>query len=156
MTSIDIPYGVTSIGRAAFNGCDKLAAITIPSTVTSIGDAAFLACSGLTSIKTYIKNVFKTGERTFTNCPKATLYVPQGLVDVYRATEDWNTISNIEEMPVIHDVNGDGLISLSDIVCLIDKILGLSSDESYSYDINNDGIITIADIASLIDAILEH
>ena len=156
LTSIDIPYGVTSIGRAAFNGCDKLAAITIPSTVTSIGDAAFLACSGLTSIKTYIKNVFKTGERTFTNCPKATLYVPQGLVDVYRATEDWNTISNIEEMPVIHDVNGDGLISLSDIVCLIDKILGLSSDESYSYDINNDGRITISDIASLIDAILEH
>ncbi len=154
LPSINIPYGVTSIRRGAFNGCSKLTAITIPSTVTSIDEAVFLACSGLTSIKTYIKNVFKTGELSFTNCPKATLYVPQGLVDVYRATEDWNRIKNIEEMPVILDVNGDGNADIADVIFLIDKFLDSSIDGNYYYDINNDEMISVTDIITLIDAIL--
>jgi hypothetical protein len=153
LTSINIPYGVTSIGRGAFNGCSKLASITIPSTVTSIGGSAFWGC-GFTSIKSYIKNVFQTGENAFFNCSKATLYVPQGLVDVYRATEDWNRIKNIEEMPVILDVNGDGSINIADVVCVIDKILGTSSNDSYYYDVNNDEHINIGDVITLVDAIV--
>lgn len=156
LTSINIPYGVTSIGRGAFNGCSSLAAITIPSTVTSIGEAAFQVCSSLTSIKSYIKNVFQTGSNAFMNCSKATLYVPQGLVDVYRATEDWNRIKNTEEMPIILDVNGDGSNNIADVICVIDRILGTSSNESYNYDVNNDEHINIDDVVKLIDAIMEQ
>ena len=153
LTSINIPYGVTSIGRGAFNGCSNLAAITIPSTVTSIGGSAFWGC-GFTSIKSYIKNVYQTGENAFMNCSNATLYVPQGLVDVYRATEDWNRIRNIEEMPVILDVNGDGSVNIVDVSSLIDRVLGSPSDEGCAYDVNNDEQVNIADVSTLIDALL--
>ena len=40
-TSFEIPYGVTSIGYAAFRDCDSLVSVTIPDSVTSIGYLAF-------------------------------------------------------------------------------------------------------------------
>jgi hypothetical protein len=53
----------------------------------------------------------------------ATLYVPEGLVDEYRAKSDWNRINFIEEMPIIDDVNSDGSISIKDVTELIDQLL---------------------------------
>ena len=45
-----IPFGVTSIGGAAFRNC-TLASITIPNSVTTIGISAFQSCKALTSIE---------------------------------------------------------------------------------------------------------
>ena len=45
-----VPNSVTSIGDAAFDGCNGLTSINIPNSVTSIGNSAFYYCSGLTSI----------------------------------------------------------------------------------------------------------
>ena len=45
-----IPYGITTIGYAAFYNCIGLTSITIPESVISIGYQAFYGCSGLTSI----------------------------------------------------------------------------------------------------------
>ena len=44
-TIIIIPYGVTSIGDAAFKKCYNLKSITIPNSVTSIGEWTFSGCS---------------------------------------------------------------------------------------------------------------
>ena len=124
------------------------------SSVTSIEDWAFKNCTGLTSIKSYVTNVFVTGKKPFNNCNNATLYVPEGLVAVYQSTPDWNLINFIEEMPVIHDVNGDGSTDIADVTGIIDKLLGLSSNEGYYYDINNDEHIDIMDVITLIDVIM--
>ena len=48
LTSIEIPNGITSIGRFAFEGCSSLTSITIPNSVTGIGSFAFKDCSLLT------------------------------------------------------------------------------------------------------------
>ncbi len=154
LATVHIPVGVTSIGYYAFAYCKNLTAITIPSTVTSIGVQAFRSCIALTSIKSYIKNVFNTGSSAFSYCRNATLYVPEGLVEVYQQTSDWNSISNIEEMPVILDVNGDGSADIADVIFLIDKFLDSSIDENYYYDINNDETISITDVITLIDLML--
>lgn len=45
-----ISQGICEIGRAAFNGANKITDIEIPDSVTMIGDYAFQACTGLTSI----------------------------------------------------------------------------------------------------------
>ncbi|MBQ6266332.1 MAG: leucine-rich repeat protein [Clostridia bacterium] len=42
--------GVTTVGKNAFYGFDKLTAVTIPDTVTRIGQAAFYDCSALTDL----------------------------------------------------------------------------------------------------------
>lgn len=54
------------------------------------------------------------------------------------------------------DVNGDGTVSISDISCLIDFLLGgdVSLLNLESADCNNDSSITIADVSVLIDYLL--
>ncbi|GAP71509.1 hypothetical protein SAMD00024442_13_37 [Candidatus Symbiothrix dinenymphae] len=56
-----------SIADRAFHSCDALTALTIPNGVGSIGDAAFWACSGLTSV-TIPESVATIGSFAFSNC----------------------------------------------------------------------------------------
>ena len=61
LESIEIPDGVTSIGKSAFAECRKLKEIKLPDTVTEIGEMAFELCTSLEEIKlpekiTEIKN----------------------------------------------------------------------------------------------------
>jgi len=126
LTSITIPNSVTSIGKYAFENCSGLTSITIPNSVTSIGKYAFENCSGLTSVTigsgvtsigseafdgvdiptiiSLIENPFTiTGKtsnyRTFSQNTfnNATLYVPKGTIDKYKATDGWKDFLFIEE-----------------------------------------------------------
>ena len=126
LTSVTIPNSVTSIGEEAFLGCSGLTSVTIPNSVTSIGYYAFAACSGLTSVTigsgvtsigssafdgvdiptviSLIENPFKitgktSGYRTFSQNTfnNATLYVPKGTIDKYKATDGWKDFLFIEE-----------------------------------------------------------
>ena len=126
LTSVTIPNSVTSIGVRAFSGCSGLTSVTIGNSVTSIGEYAFYYCSGLTSVTigsgvtsignrafdgvdiptviSLIENPFtitgKTSDsRTFTQNTfnNATLYVPKGTIDKYKATDGWKDFLFIEE-----------------------------------------------------------
>ena len=67
VTNDDIPYKVTGIGYAAFNGCTGLTSVEIPNSVTSIGDNAFYQCTGLASVE--IPNSVKSiGDNAFSGC----------------------------------------------------------------------------------------
>lgn len=48
--SINLPEGLESIGRSAFENCMHLSSIHLPSTLTLIEDDAFYDCGSLTSI----------------------------------------------------------------------------------------------------------
>lgn len=110
LTSITIPNSVTSIGNSVFYGCDGLITIEIPNSVTSIGYSAFGYCSGLTSVFSLIEEPFNIHSSVFSDetYNNATLYVPDGTIDKYKATESWNRFVNIEEGATgINDIKED-------------------------------------------------
>lgn len=102
LSSVNIPDGVTSIGGYAFSECSSLPTITIPKSVTSIGQRAFYQCTGLESIVSEIASPFAIDENVFESSQTkiytdATLFVPEGTIDNYKATEGWNKFVIIEE-----------------------------------------------------------
>ena len=100
LTSITFPNSVTSIGQYAFRDCIRLKSITIPNSVTTISGWAFVNCSELTSVVSLNENPSSIEDCSFsTNTfSNATLYVPQGAIDKYKATEGWKDFSHIEEI----------------------------------------------------------
>ena len=92
-----IPNTISSVNPYVLYNATCLTSIEIPSSVTSIGKKAFYGCSNVTSVKSNITNVFKTGASAFEGCDKAVLYVPEGLLISYSGREDWNRIAKIEE-----------------------------------------------------------
>ena len=121
-----IPNSVTSIGKYAFIDCSGLSSVTIPNSVTSIDYRAFYNCSGLTSVvignrvTSIAHNAFENSEiptivslieepfkifgkaddiRTFSKntFDNATLYVPVGTIEKYKATDGWKNFLFIEE-----------------------------------------------------------
>ncbi len=69
-----ITYSVTSIGVAAFYGCNGLTSVTIPNTIAVIGPQAFLGCSGLSSV-TIPNSVTSIGYYAFRGCSGLTTAV---------------------------------------------------------------------------------
>ena len=67
LTSITIPYSVSSISAYAFYGCLGLTNIIIPDNVTTIDDYAFAYCRGVTSVIIPAK-VSNVGSKAFYFC----------------------------------------------------------------------------------------
>ena len=78
LTSVNIPYGVTTIGSFAFWKCYNLTEVTIPDSVVSIGNYAF-RYDGLTSVD--IPGSVKTiGSGAFLDCNDlAEVTLPEGI-----------------------------------------------------------------------------
>ena len=101
LSSVTIPDGVTTIGNSAFSDCSGLGSVTIPASVTSIGDYAFYRCENLATIVSFIEEPSSASfyDRSFSSITlnNATLYVPQGTTEKYKAAKGWKNFVWIEE-----------------------------------------------------------
>ena len=103
LNSVNIPNNVTTIGNSAFYNCVGLTFLSIGKSVTNIGRNAFKNCVNLTDVYCYAEEVPKTEGTVFTfndDAPiaSATLHVPAGSVEKYKATAPWNEFGNIVAM----------------------------------------------------------
>ena len=67
---VEIPNGVTEIGKFAFYNHYNLESISIPDTVTKIGESAFDGCSNLKGIDVP-DSVTEVGPRAFFGVPSS-------------------------------------------------------------------------------------
>lgn len=106
LETIILPNDITSLGLTAFGDCVRLRWFEIPATVVNMGIGVFLGCNNmnevdvlwsskelipiLTNNDPHFGNVFPDQFLlTNTSNPK-TIYVPAGLVDIYKSVDGWN------------------------------------------------------------------
>ncbi|MBR6032119.1 MAG: leucine-rich repeat protein [Bacteroidaceae bacterium] len=94
-------YTVNSIGSYVFHSNAALTSVTIPSSISYIGDATFYGCSNLKEFCCQADDVPVTGSWVFDNTPiaSATLHVPAGSIEEYKATSPWSGFGNIVALP---------------------------------------------------------
>ena len=121
LSSVTLNEGLTRIGQYAFRNCDALISITLPSTIRIISAQAFMDCKGLTNIN-IPNNVSQIVGNTFNGCRSLSLIdfgntrttiptlqnvnafnglpsnyqiaVPDALVDRWKTTRNWSSISS--------------------------------------------------------------
>lgn len=100
-----IPDSVSSITPAAFYNCTGLATVEIPDTVKYIGDCAFWGCDNLLSVYSKIEKVYDINYSTFDKIiyNSATLYVPEGTLELYQQANGWKNFSNITGIALVRD-----------------------------------------------------
>ena len=157
LTHVTLPDSITNIADYMFYECGALESITIPAPVTDIGLSAFRYCSNLTQVISLPVTPPAITQYCFINSYGATLFVPQESMEAYSTHEFWGRFSRI--VPFLGagpgDINGDGTITVSDAVDIINQMLDAGNDELPAYgDVNGDGTINIADITILINMLL--
>ncbi|MFI3239601.1 MAG: leucine-rich repeat domain-containing protein, partial [Bacteroidales bacterium] len=98
LTSIDLPDSLTEIGSYAFYYCTALTSIDLPDSLTEIGTYAFYYCTALTDIKVNWETPLTvTSSDVFVTYTSATLSVPVGTLEDYKADSFWGQFTNIVE-----------------------------------------------------------
>lgn len=150
-----IPLDVTAIGADAFYNNTSLKEIIIPASVGTIGTNAFRGCIALTVVIVRNPEPVALGAYTFSNRKNATLYVPKASVDAYTYATYWKEFNPIIGYEV-GDANGDGKVTITDAVAVVNYILGNASTGfvKAAADVNQDGNITITDAVGVVNIIL--
>ena len=132
--TIEIPSNVTSIGRDAFAANGSLTSIEIPSSVTTIDGFAFVNCNSLTNVAVGRDTPVSISSTVFAKRSNATLYVPSGSIEAYKAANYWKEFKEIVENSNITfadanvkalcvanwDTNHDGELSLYEAATVTD------------------------------------
>ena len=136
--------------------------VSIPESLRSIGKEAFSDCTAMTKLVSRAPVPLVCGSQALDDISKwtCTLSIPKGTIDVYQAADQWKEFFFIEEADmaavVTGDANGDGSVTITDAVAVVDYILG-NTPENFNEkaaDVNNDGIVNITDAVGIVDIIL--
>ena len=141
LTSVIIPYGVTSIGNLAFYYQNNLASVTIPNSVTSIGYSAFDS-NQLTSID-IPNSVTSLGYQAFSNNLLTSVDIPNSISYIDNYTFAYNQLSSIT-MPEGITIGGNFAFAFNPFTSLtIPNNVNITGNGTFAgYDLTS---VTISD-----------
>ena len=126
---------VTHIAEGALQDCAELETLTLPSSVQSIGNSAFSGCTKLGDVIAKMPKPIAIASSVFSGVPQhgyTDLHVVKGAKFRYEAMEVWKEFTAILEdagegggQSVRGDVNGDGVVSATDISIIVNILAGL-------------------------------
>jgi hypothetical protein len=155
LTEIAIPDTVTVIDQYAFSGCSGLTELTIPAGVKSIGEMAFRYCQGLKELR-FLGSRPTIHESAF-YYDVFTAYRPAG-DDSWSGIED--TVFTLSAITwktdrLTGDIDGDGMLTNSDLVTLARHIVGFRSEDTEMYgDMDGNGVVDNTDLVIMARAIV--
>ena len=163
LQDIQFPKNLKTIGNYAFMNCNSLTSIDFPETIKTIGDDAFSSCSSLEYIKMFAPTPpFLESYGVFQDTNECPIYVNNNSLDLYLADDKWieyyDRIVGVDLKQQLGDVNGDGIINISDVVTLTNYILGNPQRSSNPFlgDMDHSGEINITDAIRLLNEILNQ
>ena len=106
---IELPAGLTYIGRQAFSGCKNLTEVRLPSGVTGIGEEAFLGCSALAYVN-FPEGLTSLGRNAFYGCRVLNGVVLPSTLRTMGATP-FLSCDALEELTIPEGVRGFSLIA---------------------------------------------
>jgi hypothetical protein len=123
-TKVVIEEGVTSIGNAAFQDCERITSVTISNSVTSIGNGAF-EFDGMTSID-IPNSVISIGNNAFASCPNLTsVIIPNSVTTIGDQAFGWcdkltsviigNSVTTIGDAAFVYCDNLTSVTSLNSV-----------------------------------------
>ena len=161
LTSVIIGNGVTNINGLAFSNCSCLTSIIIGNSIANIGTRAFYGCSVLADVFCYAENIPSTvycyGYYVFEKSlvASATLHVPRGSVNSYKAFTPWNFFGAIVALKEIKgDQNSDFKVDIADAV----SVLNIMAENKYNEaaDVNGDSKVDIADFVTILNIMAQQ
>ncbi len=153
LASITLPNTIKVIGYYMFGKCSSLTSIDIPASVDSIGKYAFSGCSKQEQVIVRFNKPLKIDVSTFPYRKNAYLYVPAGCMEAFKAAQYWKDFKGIY---ALGDVNHDGQITISDVMLIVDYILGKKPNGFYfdCADVNKDNMISVADVQIVVKLVV--
>ena len=114
---------------------------------------------GLVKKVTFLSPIPPTATVCMADYQYTTLYVPKGSVSAYRADHVWGRFTNITDGSLSvndADLNGDGILDISDVNIIINLMLGKPDPRATVEvaDVNHDSLLDIVDINMVINAML--
>ena len=156
LTSINLlDLHPNKIGEEMFDGCTSLTSVCIPNSVNDIADHAFRGCTALDNVRCDIPTPLEISEETFDHYDGCTLIVLSSAVNDYKTADVWKNFSNIISSRK-GDANGDNETDITDVLVIVDYILGraLNSFIFANADLDSNGAIEITDALKVVDIIL--
>ena len=141
------PTNCTTMGSSSypvFYNCTSLSTLNIGENVTNIPNYAFVGCSGLTDIYVNRMTPPTAGTSAF-NEYTATLWVPCGSAETYRAASVWSNFNDIRErlqynLTVLSDNTQQGTASIIQQDCVESTAtIEAAPNEGYIFAQWNDG-----------------
>ena len=103
LSSVYVPYGVTTISDGAFSNCKNLNKVSIPSTLKSLLGNPFAGSTQLARLYVNRTTPPSLPATAFSDAARTCLYVPYSAISAYQKAEGWKTWKNIKSGA--YDVN---------------------------------------------------